>query len=52
MTASQTVPRIPAVLHRDHTVIVCPYACDNVIHYHIATRGRATVCPSGRVGSA
>ena len=52
MTASQTVPRIPAVLHRDHTVIVCPYACDNVIHYHGAAPpngGDSIVVPGHRV---
>ena len=52
MTASQTVPQIPGVLHRDHTVIVCPYACDNVIHYHGAARphgGDSIVVPGHRV---
>ena len=34
MTENQKVPKVPGILHNRRTLIVCPYACDSVIHYH------------------
>ena len=34
MTENRKIPKVPGILHDRRTLIVCPYACDTVIHYH------------------
>jgi len=32
--STMTIIRIPGIFHDEQTVIICPYCCDNVLHYH------------------